>query len=198
VRGSQYTEVKKMEDSNIVELYWTRSENAISETAKKYGRYCHSIARNILFNKEDADEAVNDTYLGAWNSMPPHRPSVLATFLGKITRRISLNKWRYQNRDKRGGGEVALALDELEDCIASKAVLEQEIETKELGEKIDTFINTLPETERRVFVCRYWYLDQISAICEQFGFSQEKVKSMLFRTRKKLLEYLITEGYVNE
>ena len=187
-----------MEDSNIVDLYWTRSENAILETSTKYGKYCYSIARNILYNSEDAEEAVNDTYLGAWNSIPPHRPSILSTFLGKITRRISLNKWRNQTRDKRGGGEVAIALDELEDCIPSCCDVEQEIETAELGEKIDAFVTALPDIERRVFVCRYWYLDPISAICKQFVFSNEKVKSMLFRSRKKLLAYLTKEGYFNE
>ena len=102
-----------MQDNQIVDLFWARNEQAIDATAKKYGRYCYRIAFNILNNQEDADESVNDTYMGAWKSMPPHCPSVLSTFLGKLNRRISLNKWRNQNRTKRGGGEVMLALDEL-------------------------------------------------------------------------------------
>lgn len=183
-----------MEDSCIVELYWERSENAIVETSSKYGNYCYSIAYNILANVEDADEIVNDTYLGAWNSMPPHRPSILSTFLGKITRRISIKKWQEKNAIKRGGGEIVLALDELEDCIASGNNVENEIGAEELAKVIDAFIILLPVTERRVFICRYWYLDSILAICEQFGFSQSKVKSMLHRTRSRLQSYLREEG----
>ena len=100
-----------MEDNRIVELYWARDEKAISETASKYGKYCHTIAYNILRDQGEAEESVNDTYLGAWNAMPPHHPSDLRTFLGKITRRISLKKWRDLHRDKRGGGQVSLALE---------------------------------------------------------------------------------------
>ena len=106
-----------MDDEMIVQLYWERSENAITETDRKYGAYCNSIAYGILRDKEDAEESVSDTYLDAWNSMPPHHPSILATFLGKITRRISIDRWRSKNRLKRGGGEVVLALEELEQCI---------------------------------------------------------------------------------
>jgi len=187
-----------MDDSRIVDLYWARSDSAIPETAAKYGRYCQAIAWNILYSIEDAEEAVNDTYLGAWNSMPPHRPHVLSAFLAKITRRAALNKWRDRNRGKRGGGEVTLALDELEDCIPSSYDVEREVQAAELAEVINAFVTALPATERRVFVCRYWYLDPVSAICLQFGFSQEKVKTMLFRTRKKLLNCLTSEGYINE
>lgn len=185
-----------MEDSSIVELYWARSENAITETALKYGKYCHAIAFNILSNKEDADESVNDTYLGAWNCIPPHSPYILSTFLGKITRRISLKKWRDKNADKRGGGEVLFVLDELADCIPSSNDVEREVQTVELSKVINAFIKTLPDTERRVFICRYWYLDKIPAICKQFDFSPSKVKSMLHRTREKLMSHLEKEGAV--
>ena len=187
-----------MDDSRIVGLYWARSENAINETAFKYGKYCFSIAYNILANSGDADECVNDTYLGAWNSIPPNRPSILSTFLGKITRRISLNKWREKNTGKRGGGEVPLVLDELTDCIPSNNDVERNIQVADLAKTIDSFITLLPDTERRVFVCRYWYLDPIPAICKQFGFSRSKVKSMLHRTRGKLLLHLKEEGVINE
>ena len=162
-----------MDDQNIIALYWARSETAISETAQKYGGYCFSIAKNILTNHEDAEESVNDTYLTAWNAMPPRRPSILATFLGKITRRLAIDRWRYRNACKRGGGEVTLALDELEDC-ASQDSLEKAM-------------------DRLVFLSRYWYLDPIADIAEHFGFSVSKVTSMLRRTRGRLRQALEKE-----
>lgn len=183
-----------MEDNRIVKLYWERSESAIAETASKYGRYCYAIAYNILTSSEDANESVNDTYLGAWNSMPPHRPAILSTFLGKITRRISIDKWREKSADKRGGAAVSLVLDELSECLPSNTNVEHELLTIELGAQINSFIRALPDTERRVFICRYWYLDPISTICKQFGVSQSQVKTMLYRTRKKLLAHLVKEG----
>lgn len=187
-----------MDDDDIIALYWARSEQAIKETALKYGRYCYAIAYRILENGEDATECVNDTYLQAWNSMPPHRPAVFPTFLGKLARRTALHKWRYQNAEKRGGGEVAFALEELEDCIPTQGSVHEELEALELTTYINAFLRALPETERHVFVCRYWYLDPIADICTQFGFSQSKVKSMLYRIRKKLLVYLKKEGLFDE
>lgn len=183
-----------MEDNRIVDLYWARNESAITETASKYGTYCHAIAYNILCDKEDADESVNDTYLGAWNAMPPHRPSILRSFLGKITRRISLKKWRDGHRDKRGGGQVSLALDELSECVPSSVMVEDEVIAAELSKTLNRFIANLPATERQVFLCRYWYLDTIEQISTDFGFSTSKVKSMLHRTRAKLLSHLKKEG----
>ena len=183
-----------MEDNRIVDLYWARSESAITETASKYGKYCYAIAFNILCDQEDADESVNDTYLGAWNAMPPHRPSILRSFLGKIARRVSLKKWRDSHRDKRGGGEVSLALDELSECVPSNAMVEDEIMAAELSKTLNRFIANLPVTERQVFLCRYWYLDTIEQISTDFCFSTSKVKSMLHRTRAKLLSYLKKEG----
>ena len=188
----------RMEDEHIVDLYWKRSENAITETASKYGKYCYSIAYNILSDHNDAEESVNDTYLGAWNSMPPHRPTILSTFLGKITRRIAIKKWQKEHATKRGGGEIVTALEELEDCIPAEHSVEREIETAEVGKVIDEFVMLLPLTERNIFICRYWYLDSISEICQQFGFSQSKVKSMLHRTRKKLQVCLEREGVYDE
>ena len=185
-----------MEDSLIVELYWARSEAAITETSKKYGKYCYAIAYNILSNAEDADESVNDTYFDAWNSMPPHRPSILSTFLGKIARRISIDKWRGRTADKRGGGEIVQALDELADCVPSGHSVEHEAEAAALKKIINDFVMSLPLMERRVFICRYWYLDSISAIAGQFGFSQSKVKMMLHRQRKKLLSVLEREAFL--
>lgn len=185
-----------MEDSQIVSLYWERNEQALAETAAKYGRYCFSIAYNILSSREDADESVNDTYMSAWEQIPPHQPSVLSAFLGKITRRISLNKWRDRSRRKRGGGEVPLALEELSECIPSGEDVACKVEQKELTEAIVRFLNALPETEREVFVCRYWYLADMRQISKAFGFSESKVKSMLHRTRIRLKSHLEKEGLI--
>ncbi len=183
-----------MDDKDIVDLYWQRNQTAVDETAAKYGKLCHSIAYNILGNHQDAEETVNDTYLSAWNSIPPNRPAVLSTFLGKLTRRICINKWREKSAEKRGGGQTALALDELEDCIPDKSSVEQETEAKLLSEAINAFVRDLPAAERDVFLCRYWYMDSIETIAKEFGFSQSKVKSMLYRTREKLRAKLIKEG----
>ena len=187
-----------MEDKDIVDLYWKRDEKAISETADKYGRYRYSISYNILSDTDDAEESVNDTYLNAWNSMPPHRPAVLSTFLGKITRFISLKRWRSKHTQKRGGGNIGLAYEELSECIPAKSTVESELEKAEIAKRIDSFLDTLPVCEQSVFVCRYWYFDSISAISIQFGFSENKVKSMLYRTRKKLRSKLLEEGVAIE
>jgi len=184
-----------MDDQRIVELYWSRAESAISETDKKYGTYLNSISYNILASREDAQECVNDTYHNAWNAMPPMRPSVLSTFLGKITRRLSIDRWRRLNAEKRGGGELTLTLDELEDCVSGSGSVENEVERQELKKLLSDFLDTLPVIERRVFLCRYWYMDSILSIALQFGFSQSKVASMLHRTRAKLRTVLEKEGY---
>ena len=183
-----------MNDKNIVDLYFNRDEEAITQTDKKYGRYCYSIAYNILMSREDAEESVSDTYMTAWRAIPPCRPSVLSTFLGKITRHISIDRWRERSAYKRGGGEVTLALEELEDCVAGLQNVEMEYERKELIRAYVKFLDTLPVTERRVFLCRYWYVDSVEAIAEKFGFSQSKVKTMLHRTRAKLRMQLAEEG----
>ena len=139
---------------------------------------------------------MNDTYLNAWNSIPPHRPTILSAFLGKITRTLSIDKWRSRTAEKRGGGEVILALDELSECVPSGDSVEGMVEASELEKIIDTFVMSLPIMERRVFICRYWYLDSVNEICQQFGFSQGKVKMMLHRTRAKLLSCLEKEGII--
>lgn len=183
-----------MNDNSIVELYWQRSESAITETAKKYNGYCYSIAYNILANQEDSEESVSDTWLTAWNVIPPRRPTILAAFLGKITRHISIDRWRVRTAQKRGGGEVAVALEELGDCVAGGLSPEQSVERKELVLSLNRFLGTLSETERSVFLCRYWYLDTVPAIAVNFGFSRSKVTSMLHRTRNKLRVHLEKEG----
>ncbi|MBQ9041625.1 MAG: RNA polymerase sigma factor [Eggerthellaceae bacterium] len=183
-----------MEDAAIVDLYWQREEHAIAETKTKYGAYCHAIARRILNNGQDAEECVNDTYLGAWNAMPPHRPTSLSTFLGKITRNLSLKRWRAYSAAKRGSGEVALSLDELEECVAQTSDVGERLEAEELARKIDTFLGDLAENDRRIFVCRYWHFDAVADIAQRFGFSASKVKMSLKRTRDKLAIYLEQEG----
>ena len=184
-----------MEDQGIIALFFDRSEQAIEETDKKYGGYCYSIAYNILFNREDSEESVSDTYLAAWNTIPPRRPNFLNAFLAKMTRHISIDRWRKRSAKKRGGGEIFLALEELEDCVDSSST-ETEYEKKELSRVLNQFLSSLPETERNVFLCRYWYLDSIQTISEVSGFSQSKVTSMIHRIRGKLRKKLSEEGYV--
>lgn len=184
-----------MEDSRIVELYWDRSERAISETSNKYGKYCYTIAYHILADAGDADESANDAYLGAWNAMPPHRPSVLSAFLGKITRRISINRWSEKRAEKQGGGQVPLALDELSEVIASPDTPEQALDARELAAAVNRFLASLPEPERDLFVCRYWFLTPVAELSQKFEFSLSKTKSMLFRTRQKLKAHLEKEGF---
>lgn len=182
-----------MDDKEIVELFLCRKEAAITETHKKYGRYCFAIANRILGNREDSDECVNDTYVGAWNAIPPHQPKILQTFLGKITRRLSVKKLRARCAEKRGGGEAMAALDELAECIPSADNIESEVQANELTRAINDFLGVLPDAERRIFVCRYWYCDRIKDISRSFGFSQSKVKMTLKRTREKLLAHLRKE-----
>ena len=183
-----------MDDQHIVELYWARDEEAIRHTADRYGQYCYAIAYNILSVREDSEECVNDTYLDAWNSMPPHRPNILSAFLGKITRRIAIDRWREGRAQKRGGGEMALALDELSECVASQSDVTREVETLEVAAGVQKFLNTLPDTERRIFVRRYWHMESVASLAARFGYGQSRVKSMLHRTRAKLRRYLEEEG----
>lgn len=183
-----------MEDVKIVDLYWKRSEKALSETDKKYGKYCMTIAYNVLANTNDSEECVNDTYLKAWNTMPSNRPAYLAPYLGKLTRWLSLSRLRENNSLKRGGGELPLALDELSEALDSGADTEKEIELKELKREIHRVLDTLRKSERDIFLCRYWYLASISEIAEKCGCSESKVKTSLHRTRKKLQEQLKEAG----
>lgn len=184
-----------MEDQKIIDLYWQRSEQAIMETDRKYGGYCFSVAYNILSNREDAEESVSDTYLAAWRAMPPKRPGILSSFLGKITRHLSIDRWRRRSAQKRGGGEVPLVLEELEHCVSGQESVEAALQRKELTIAINRFLDSLPRTERNMFLCRYWYADPVQDIADTFGFSAAKVNSMLYRTRQKLRRALAKEGY---
>ena len=181
------------DDQKIIELYCNRSENAIAETDGKYGRYCTAIAYGILGSREDAQECVSDAYLTAWNAIPPRRPADLGTYLGKITRNLSIDRLRTRSREKRGGGEAPLALEELEEVVAGSDSPENEAVRKELTAALNRFLAGLTQQERYVFVRRYWYLDSLTDISEKTGFSGSKVASMLYRLRGRLKKQLIEE-----
>ena len=183
-----------MQDEKIISLFWERSEKAIDALKENYGAYCFSIANNILDSSEDAEEILNDVYLNVWNAVPPEKPNSLSAFVGRITRNLSLKKWRSNTADKRGGGRSAVVLEELAECLPATNDVEEEIEAKELSKIIESFLSTISQTERNIFVCRYWYHDSVSDICEQFGFTQSKVKMSLFRSRQKLLKLLESKG----
>lgn len=183
-----------MDDKQIIDLYWERSENAISETERKYGKYCRCIAFNILQNDEDSEECVNDTYLRAWNSIPPHRPSVLKTFLGKITRNLSLDKYEQLNAAKRNSGQMPLIFDEIGECLPSSDSAENIIEEMALTEILNRFLSSLPSEQRKIFMRRYWYLSPIKEISTDYGISESKVKMSLHRSRNKLKNLLEKES----
>lgn len=187
-----------MEDERIVALYWAREERAIGETAKKYGPYLLSVAQRILGDRRDAEECVSDTYRGAWDSIPPNKPQLLSAYLAKLTRRSAMKVWRCRDAQRRGGGETALSLDELAECIPDNRTVEETVSAKELAQAIDAFLLALPQEQRQVFVCRYFHGYSIRDIGKRFGFSKSKVESMLFRTRKKLKDYLQKEGYIHD
>lgn len=182
-----------MEDSRILALYFARSEAAIQETDRKYGSYCYKIAYNILTNREDSEESVNDTYLSAWNSIPPRKPAKLSTYLGRLTRNISIDRWRGTNAKKRGGGEIILALDELNECVSGQLSAEETMIQKEAVASLNRFLASLSEEERAIFLCRYWYVNSMEEIARKTGFSIGKIKSMLHRTRKRLSAILQEE-----
>lgn len=184
-----------MQDEKIVELYWNRDESAIRETQEKYENYLYKIAYNILSDKEDSNESVNDTYLAAWNSMPPHKPNVLSTYLGKLTRRISIDIFRKRNRIKRQASEYALSLNELEECLSDDNSPEKDYEAQILGEAINTFLRTLSADARNVFIGRYYFLDSVKDVANYCGISESKAKTLLHRTRNSLREYLEKEGF---
>ena len=185
-----------MDDRLIINLFNERSEAAISETAAKYGKYCHAIAYNILFNEEDSEECVNDTYLKAWEAIPPQNPYKLSAFLGKITRNLAITKYRYNNTGKRGSGQVALVLEELSECVPAKNSTEQEVSDKLFLEVLNSFLAELPAEKRRIFLQRYWYLRPVSDIAREFSISESKVKMILLRTRNNLKLVLEKEGII--
>lgn len=184
-----------MDDNDIIRLYWDRDDRAIRVTAEKYGPYCGSIARNILKNEQDAEECVNDTYLSAWSAMPDRWPEHLPSFLGRITRNLSFNRYRRCRAEKRGGGEIALVLDELADCVSGHDDTEQTLDRQELLRAVNSFVRELPAGKRRIFVRRYWYADSVTDIAGDLGAAQGTVSKALERMRKQLRAYLTERGF---
>ena len=185
-----------MDDKQIVELYQKRSETAIAETAAKYGKYCYTIAFHILYDQLDSEECVNDTYLRTWEAIPPQCPEKLSSFLGKITRNLALNKYKYYFREKRGNGQTALVIDELNECIPASSNTEEAVDEILLVELLNQFLYGLPKEKRNIFLRRYWYMSSIQEIAKDYGFSESKVKMILLRTRNKLKQVLEKEGIV--
>lgn len=199
IRVKVHSEMKKkgvwaMEDKQIVDLYWARSETAVAETEKKYGRYCHYIAYQILYNREDAEEVVNDTYLKAWNTIPPQRPDPLKPYVGMISRQLALDAYEAQHAQKRGG-QVPLALDELAECIPDPDSRADIGESVALSDALDRFLWALPERTRNVFVRRYFYMSTVAEIARDFSMKESNVAMHLLRTRKKLAQFLKKEGF---
>jgi len=184
-----------MHDEKIVALYWERDESAIRATEEKYGAYLTKIAYNILADLEDSKESVNDTYLGAWNSMPPNRPSVLPTYLAKITRRTSIDIFRKRSSTKRRVSEYSVSLEELGDCVSAGESPEQAIELQLLADTIAAYLQTLPQMNRNVFLQRYYYLDPVQDIADYYGATKSKIEGMLHRIRKGLKTHLEKEGF---
>ncbi len=185
-----------MEDVEIIELYFKRDENAIEETRKKYGGYCHSIANRILENLEDSEECVNDALLFTWNSIPPHRPKFLRMFLARIIRNRALNQIKANTAEKRGSGETALIYEEISEYVSNGRSIESEILAKELGSVINEFVAALSEREGDIFVRRYFFMEPVKNIAKGYGMTPGNVSVTLNRTRKKLKEYLVTKGYL--
>lgn len=183
-----------MEDKQIVDLFWQRSEAAIVAAASKYGKYCSKIAYNILQNYEDSEECVNDTYLKAWGAIPTHRPTRLSTFLGKITRNLALNKWEYLNAEKRGSGQISFVLEELQECVPDVDNTEKIADDLALIEVLNHFLAGLPKEQRIIFLRRYCYLCSVKEIAANHSISESKVKMSLMRSRNALRNILEKEG----
>jgi RNA polymerase sigma-70 factor (ECF subfamily) len=183
-----------MEDQQILDLYFARSESAITETDRKYGRYCHSIAYNILEDHEDAKEIVNDTYLKAWNTIPPNRPDPLKPYVGMISRHLSLDRYEEYHTQKRGG-QVPLVLEELAECIPDNDSREDIGESVALKDALAKFIRSLPDKTQIIFLRRYWYASSVTEIAEEYGMRENSVNVLLHRTRKKLKDHLQKEGF---
>ena len=184
-----------MDDSQIVSLYWDRDETAIRETETKYDRYLTKIAYNILSDLEDSRESVNDTYLAAWESMPPHRPTALSAYLAKLTRRISIDRFRYRTRDKRMASEYAVSLEELGDCVSGGNTTEEIVNVKLLADAIGVYLRLQSPEVRTAFLGRYYFLDPVREVARYCGISESKCKSLLHRTRLGLKDYLRKEGF---
>ena len=184
-----------MTDEKIVQLYWDRDNAALTETQAKYSRYLTKIAYNILTDMEDSLECVNDTYFHAWKSIPPHRPTVLSTYLAKLTRRVAIDRVRKKTSEKRIPSEYMFSLSELEDCISNHSEAEQAFEAEELGNAINAYLKTISADARRLFIGRYFFMDSLKDVARYCDMSESKAKTMLYRTRCGLKKFLEQEGY---
>ena len=182
-----------MDDRRIVELFLERSEEAILETDIKYGRYCHKIAFNVLGNDEDSEECVNDAYMRVWGSIPPNEPDSMASYIGRITRNLALDRLRQKQSDKRGNGEVPVVLDELAECVSGHDELERRQDSAEITAAIDSFLDELNPVERGVFMRRYWMMEPIADVANRYDISVSKT-TMLFRLRNRLKKHFMKEG----
>lgn len=185
-----------MEDAQIIELYWQRDDTAIEKTDEKYGAYCYTVANRILNSHEDSEECVSDTWLRAWNAMPPQRPQLLKMFLAAITRNLSFDRVKAAQSQKRGGGALEVALDELGECVDGRCSVEAAVEGQALGACINAFLGTLAVRERVIFLRRYFFVESSGEIAQRCGMSAGSVNVSLHRTRAKLREYLQKEGYL--
>lgn len=183
-----------MDDSAIIDLYWQRQETAIEATAAKYGSFLSAISRNILHNTDDAEECVNDTYLRAWNAIPPQRPSALKVWLGRITRNLSLDRWRKSSAQKRSGNDTTILLGELDTCIPDPAAIDRHLDSETIAAVLSAFLRRQPQRNRAIFLQRYWYGASISEIACSMRCSESAVKLSLFRTRTALRNTLEQEG----
>lgn len=184
-----------MDDSKIIELYLMRDESAITETDRKYGAYCYTVADNVLKNACDSKECVNDTWLKAWNSIPPKRPKYLNMFLAKITRNLAFNMYEKRHAQKRGSGEINIVLDELAECIPAGSSVESDILANELKNCINSYILSLPQKEAYIFIRRYFFTESIAQIAVKYNMSANNVNVVLSRVRKKLKRHLAKEDY---
>ena len=182
-------------DSEIIELFNLRDERAISAAGSKYGRYCTAVAMNVLGNRQDAEECLNDALLKAWESIPPAKPDNLPGYLAKITKNISLNRYRSTHTEKRGSGDIDSVYEELSECVPDKNNVERNYEHKELIEAINAFLAKLSADKRDIFVLRYWYCMSVSEAAAHVGVSENRAAVELFRIRKKLIKYLEKRGF---
>ncbi len=195
MKSSENTKSEYMSDDNIVELYWQREEKAIEYTDAKYGRYLYTIAYNIVHNRPDCEECLNDTYLGTWNCIPPTRPKSFQAFISKIMRNVAVNKFRRNNADKRIPSSMTVSLEEMDDCVAYSPSVDEEYAIKELTRILNKYLSGLPERDATIFISRYYYSDSLEELAEMLGVSERTVSRMLAKLRQDLKQLLDEEGY---
>ncbi len=198
MKSSENIKSEYISDEKIVELYWQREEKAIEYTEEKYGRYLYTIAYNIVHNRPDCEECLNDTYLGTWNSIPPTRPKAFQAFISKIMRNVAVRKFRRNNADKRIPSSMTVSLEEMDDCVAYNSSVDEEYAIRELTRILNKYLSELPERDATVFISRYYYSDSLEEISEMLGVSERTVSRMLLKLRQDLKQLLEEEGYGRE